>query len=288
MKLQLVAFLVIYVILSLILFLSKENSKTNEDLNKLFSSVIQKTLQKNSESPVTIETATPQKKYKKIAPFGRQCNRLVVLATGLERAKKEGFTLLIDKHDWPLFEKIDMELFETTFKGLYEFTNFQSRVKDENWFTPATEYWCGLQTNLESLRFGFRPKLAFRKQAEELINKIYMENPDDLDIMSIHIRKYDGLCEKQLPTSCEWTGGYEFLPTPFGCNQTLTKPFLDWILTEWPDYPWFKRKLVIYLSTDRQDPSVDLSYIQRYRDFGIYKVYEPTLPRKSKEKNFCG
>ncbi|KAH9256646.1 hypothetical protein BASA81_005150 [Batrachochytrium salamandrivorans] len=230
-------------------------------------------------------------KYRKLSPFGRACNRIITLATGLERAKRDNFVLQLYRHEWqPIFVKMDMELFNKTFQGRFEFLTEKQTIRDRNdksWLVSAPEYWCGLRVGLDAIKTGFRPKLEFQQAAKAKVDKIKSKHSK---LVSIHLRHYDGLCGNLLPTGCESSSGYEFLPKPFGCNQTLTEEYWDWVNGDWGNHN-NEANTAVYLSTDRQVKSIDDSYLlrseQELRGMGISKVYQPNTDdlRKGKVKN---
>jgi hypothetical protein len=208
--------------------------------------------------------------------FGRTCNRIVALAYALEQAREEGFVLLI-KTTLNLLDKLDMELFEEYFRGLYRIVDPEEEEIDGESLLGAHTYWCGAKTISHAIRYGIRPLKPYREFAEEEFRKIKALS-DNATIMSVHIRHYDGLCEEPVPNSCEWRRGYEFQPQPFGCNQTLTASYLKWILDDWPEYPWDQKKLNIFLSTDRQVKSIDQSYLDSTTRLAMVNdVFEPQM-----------
>lgn len=231
-----------------------------------------------------------QQQYRKLSPFGRACNRIITLATGLERAKRENFVLQLYRHEWqPIFVKMDMELFNRTFQGRFEFLTDKQTTRDRNdksWLVSAPEYWCGLRVGLDAIKTGFRPKLEFQQAAKAKVDRIKSKHAK---LVSVHLRHYDGLCGNLLPTGCESSSGYEFLPKPFGCNQTLTEEYWDWVNGDWDGAR--EANTAVYLSTDRQVKAIDDSYVlrseQELRDMGIAKVYQPDADdlRKGKVRN---
>ena len=242
---------------------------------------------REKEMAAAVAVDPTKKVYRRLgANFGRQCNQMVIISMGLSIAKRDGFTLTIDKDSFPVLSKLDLELFEETFKGLFIFRHKneplpENSVESDALDAPPT-YWCGLKIKLDSIRKGFRPKKEFREAAEQEVAKMREVIGLNADLMSVHVRIYDGFCDKLVPDVCEWTQGYEFRPVPFGCNQTLTKEYLQWIKADWPDHDWANRPLSIYLSTDRQSEAVDKSFTEGYRSLGIQSVFEPNLLLKQK------
>lgn len=226
----------------------------------------------------SIDTRSPQSKFRKLPRFGRLCNRLVSIVAALDRAMEENFTVVLDSGFASVTTKIDMNLLNSYYQGRLQFASSLTHSERESMvdLSPA-EFWCGVKTSeSEGMRRYVRPTQATRQIAERTIAKIRAENPSG-EIVSVHLRKYDGLCDKQLPNSCEWKSAYHFHPKPFGCNQTLTPEFWRWFQEDWPHQDWQnKHPVSLYLSTDRQDADVDASYTKGYTNHpSIFKVYEP-------------
>ena len=260
-------------------------------LHNTSSSII---LNKHQRNPLIINQHSidikPPIVYKRVSRFGRQCNQIIILSMGLSLAKQDNFVLIIDYNSFPVLAKLDLEHFDQTFRGLYIYLKDAKKmnisIETTEILVNAPTYWCGLKIKLESIRTGFRPLKKFQQIAEQEVARMRKKMLPNSDLMSVHVRNYDGLCEMLLPDVCEWRQNYEFFPKPYGCNQTLTGGFLKWIKNDWPEHDWDHRPLYIYLSTDRQMQSVDQSYLDRYSDFGIKNVFvtEATL-KTSKVRN---
>jgi len=228
--------------------------------------------------------------YKRLqGGFGRLCNQMVILATGLSLAERDGFVLLIRYNDFPVLGKLDLDLLKKTFGHLFRFKGGaypeHDNLVESGVLVAATTYWCGLKTAMKSIRVGIRPRPHLIDAAQKEIENMRSKVPLDTDLVSVHIRNYDGLCENLLPDSCEWDSGYEFRPKPFGCNQTLTAEYLHSIKSEFPEHDWSRRRMSVYLSTDRQVESVDLSWRNGHRSLGIDYLFEPGTVKSSKVKN---
>lgn len=251
--------------------------------------IVQPIQNENEVKVIPVDERPKPTIYRRIGGgWGRQCNQLLILSTAIELADRDNFVLIADLNDFPVLAKVDVDLLEQTYKdNLILRKHGNPRLTDFNiseGLVQPTTYWCGLKMKMDVIRRGIRPRAEYIKEAERSVKEMRQIIGPNADLMSVHIRHYDGLCANLLPDICEHRSDYEFRPEPFGCNQTLTQEYLDWVKSDWPDHNWKGRDLNIYMSTDRQVESIDRSYVEHYKQFGIARVFDPDVPHTESKR----